>query len=78
MEVIEVMARFDSKGNATPLHFACKSGVYYVESTGRRWKAEDGDHILVMAPGGRVFELLFVPQEGRWYLKQVRQSRQAV
>jgi hypothetical protein len=68
METIEVLARFDSAGRITPLEFHWQGRVYQVDSTGRRWEDARGKHILVMIPGGRVFELLFEPPEGRWYL----------
>jgi hypothetical protein len=80
METIEVTASFDTQGQITPLRFNWKGRGYLVESTGRRWTTADGQHILVMAtdgrtPGGRMFELLFVSAEGRWYLEQVGPER---
>jgi hypothetical protein len=75
MEAIEVTAHFDEHGKATPLRFTWKGSVYQVESTGRRWTAEDGQHILVMALGGRIFELLFACAEGRWYVGRVETGR---
>ena len=75
MEPIEVTARFDEHGKATPLRFTWKGSVYQVESTGRRWADSNGQHILVMVPGGRIFELSFVNAEGRWYLGRVEPDR---
>lgn len=75
MEAIEVTAHFDENGKATPLRFTWKGGVYLVESTGRRWTTEKGQHMLVMVPGGRVFELLFVCMESRWYIGRVEPAR---
>ena len=72
MEPIEVTARFDVDGTVTPLRFSWKGQDYPVEGAGRRWLDEDGLHILVMAAGERVFELLSVPQEGRWFIKTTR------
>lgn len=78
MEPIEVTAHFDENGKATPLHFTWKGRQYQVESTGRRWQAEDGQHILVMAAGGRLCELLFASEEGRWYLGRLESNRMVV
>lgn len=69
MEAVEVTVRYDKEGKVTPLRFTWQGREYMVEGTGRRWQAQDGLHLLVMAAGERVFELLFVPVEGRWYIK---------
>jgi hypothetical protein len=75
MEAIEVTARFDSAGKITPVEFRWQGRVFPVDSTGRRWEDERGKHILVMIPGGRVYELIFEPQEGRWYLLRTGADR---
>ena len=77
MEPIEVTARFGPQGQITPLRFNWKGHSYLVESTGRRWNGTDGMHILVMAISGDMFELLFAPGEGRWYLGQAGLNRTA-
>jgi hypothetical protein len=77
MEPIEVTVRFDPQGQITPLRFTWKHHSYLVESTGRHWTGEDGQHILVMTGSGGMFELLFKPGEGRWYLGQAGLSRTA-
>ncbi len=77
MEPIEITARFDPQGQITPLRFTWKERSYLVESTGRRWTGVDGQHILVMAISGELFELLFAPAEGRWYLEQAGLTRMA-
>jgi hypothetical protein len=77
MEPIEVTARFDLQGQITPLRFTWKGRSYLVESTGRRWNGADGQHILMMANSGEMFELLFAPGEGRWYLAQAGLARTA-
>lgn len=71
LDLIEVIARFDLDGKVTPLRFTWKGQDYVVEGAGRRWQAEDGLHILVMAAGERVFELIFDPRVGRWLIKPV-------
>jgi hypothetical protein len=75
MDTIEVTAHFDSQGNASPISFTWQDVAYPVDSTGRRWRDETGQHILAMVPGGRVFELVFNSSDGCWYLKQVGSSR---
>ena len=72
MEPIEVTAKFDENGTITPLHFAWKGSQYHVESTGRRWADESGQHILVMVSSGRIFELTFQGGENRWYIGPVQ------
>ena len=71
MELIEVVARFDLQGKITPLRFTWQGQKYAVAATGRRWQDEAGLHILVMAPGEHVYELVYVAGEARWYLKQI-------
>jgi nicotinamide-nucleotide amidase len=78
MDAIEVTVRFDALGKATPLQFSWRGLEYKVDSTGRRWEDEQGQHILVMIPGGRVFEMLFSPAEQRWYLKRTGERRMFV
>jgi hypothetical protein len=68
MEPIEVTARFDPTGKITPLSFEREGVRYPIDSTGRRWNDGEGLHILVMAPGGKVYELVFVAAVGRWFL----------
>jgi hypothetical protein len=68
MEAIDVTARFDSQGNISPLSFTWQGQTYPVGSTGRRWEDAEGKHVLVMVPGEKVFELVFIPSVGRWYL----------
>jgi hypothetical protein len=75
MEPIEVSARFDSRGKAFPLMFTWQEQTYQVDSLGRRWDDEQGQHILVMIPGGRVFELLYAPLEGHWYMARAAPGR---
>ncbi len=78
MEAIEVTARFDEQGTISPLHFTWKGGIYRVESIGRRWLDESGQHVLVMASDGHFYELIFQSGEGRWYLGQAGAKRTLV
>jgi hypothetical protein len=75
MDAIEVTVRFDLHGDASPISFTWQGTAYPVDSVGRRWHDDTGQHILVMVPGGRVFELIFNSTEGRWYLRQTGSSR---
>jgi hypothetical protein len=75
MEPIEVTARFDELGTITPLHFTWKGGVYRVESTGRRWLDDVGQHILVMVSNERIYELTFKSGERCWYIGQAGPDR---
>lgn len=71
MEAVEVLVHFDAQGRATPTRFAWRGVDYVVDSTGRRWEDQDGQHMLVMIPGGQTFELLFSPSEMLWYLSSI-------
>lgn len=77
MEPIEVTARFDREGKVTPLRFTWLGSEYLVESTGRRWEVSDALHILVMVPDGRMFELIFTPSSGSWFLGSTQSDRLA-
>ena len=70
MEPIEVTARFDEHGTITPLHFTWKGSLQRVESTGRRWTDETGQHFLVMVMNGRIYEIIYKSREGHWFIRQ--------
>ena len=78
MEPIVVTARFDEQGTITPLHFTWKGGRYRVESTGRCWLDDHGQHILVMVASGQIYELTYKIGEGRWYIEQAGPNRTAI
>jgi hypothetical protein len=78
MEPLEVTARFDEAGKITPLKFTWKGSKYTVESTGRHWRDETGYHVLIMAMGERVFELLLDGEQMIWFIKPVGASRPAI
>lgn len=71
---IEVMARFDARGNVLPMQFTWQGSSYAVESIGRRWVNGDGEHILTLTPSGKTFELVYVRAEERWYLARSTSS----
>jgi hypothetical protein len=68
MESIEVTAVFDGRGGVTPLSIS-RVGRKTPVDCGRSWQDEQGLHVLVMAPGEQVLELLFVAAELRWYVR---------
>lgn len=77
MDRVEVNARFDANGHVRPISLQVDGQNIPVESTGRRWQADDGLHILTMLPGGRVVELVFRAQEMKWYLRSLGPNRRA-
>ena len=75
MEPIEVTAHFDEFGKITPLHFTWKGSLFRVESTGRYWLDEAGQHMLVMLSSGKIYELLFNGAQGSWYIARSGSDR---
>ena len=67
-EVIDVTARWNIQGEITPLSFTWQGRDYQVVSIGRRWRDETGQHILCMAPGDQIFELVFQAAHARWLI----------
>jgi hypothetical protein len=78
MEPIEITAHFDEEGSLTPLHFTWKGSRFRVESTGRRWVDETGQHMLVMVSSGQIYELIFIGAQGRWYIVPTRPDKTVV
>ncbi len=78
MEPIEVTANFNGQGVITPLHFTWKGSRFRVESTGRRWQDDHGQHMLVMVASGQIYELTFKTHEARWYIGRVGPDRAAI
>ncbi len=78
MEPIEITAHFNEEGTITPLHFTWKGGHYRVESTGRHWSDETGQHMLVMVTNGQIYELIFKGSESRWYINPVRPGKTVI
>lgn len=69
MDTIEVLARFDDHGQVHPQRFTWRGHTYPVHAVGRQWRDAAGQHVLVMAGGEKVYELIFVAAELRWYLQ---------
>jgi hypothetical protein len=63
-----VEARFDAQGQLTVLSFTWHGAKLPVTSTGREWVTEAGRHFLLMTTGERVFELVYAPARGVWYV----------
>jgi hypothetical protein len=68
MEPVEVTARFDLQGEITPMNLVKDQKTIPVTGVGRRWSDSQGVHILVMVPGGQIFELLFAYAQNRWFM----------
>ena len=69
MEVIEVFTGHSSVEKVLPKSFIWCDKQYMVESIGRRWQDEKGEHLLVMVGlNQRVFELLFDSKSEQWWL----------
>lgn len=69
MQPVEVTARFDKRGRVVPKSFTLEGKEQRVDGVGRRWLADDGEHILVMIqPGDRVLELVYQKETGAWFL----------
>ncbi len=66
LEPVEVAARWESAIGFVPAKMVWHKKTYVFESTGRHWEDAEGWHILCMAAGGQVYELVFRLQPARW------------
>lgn len=66
MDLIEVRSRIDRQGEIVPVDCVFRGKKYQVMGIGRRWQAEDGEHLMVMFPRDRAVELLH-STDGSWY-----------
>jgi len=69
LQKIEIFSHLDASGQPQPERFILKGVAYQVEDTGRRWDDKTGQHMLVMANGNQVYELIYKPDSQAWYLK---------
>ncbi len=77
VEPSEVEARFGLAGEMTLLTFTWHGSRHAVASQGRQWRAADGWHFVVMAPGERIFELRYAPDAGgTWLVMKVPGGRE--
>jgi hypothetical protein len=52
-----------------PLDCILEGKKYQVVGIGRRWQAEDGEHIMAMFPRDRAVELLHCPDNTWFFVK---------
>jgi PncC family amidohydrolase len=71
---VDVRARTNAQGQTLPVSVTLDGIGYMVESTGRRWQDAEGEHILVMIKGGKIFELV-CSTPGRWSAREVGKAR---
>lgn len=69
LEPVTVTARWNANGRFDPSQFVWRGKTIAVESTGRAWEDADGLHVLCMAMGGQVFELVFQLSPARWAVR---------
>lgn len=69
LEPTEVAARWDPSGKFLPRQFSWQGERVMVESTGRNWEDENGWHVLCMAAGGQVYELIFRLNPAGWWVR---------
>ena len=65
---INVVGHRDSGDLLRVLSVERQGVTQWVESTGRRWVEESGEHILVMLYGGEVLHLVYKDEADCWYL----------
>ena len=68
MELIDVTGKLDPQGKLLSIRFTWKGTSFLVDSIGRQWEDDRGQHILVMIPGGRTFELVYASRDQLWFL----------
>lgn len=78
MQSIEVTARFDNRGEPTPLSFIWKGVFYQIDGIGRCWQDDTGMHMLTMISDGRIFELIYVKAGGKWYMGGLSKGRKYI
>lgn len=67
MDEIEVVAHRDTEGFLRIVSIEHDGATQRVESTGRRWVDETGEHVLVMLQGGEVLHLVYKDEADRWF-----------
>lgn len=75
---VEVTVRFDLDGRMQPIKFTWLGSQIPVASTGRRWKDDAGQHILVMDHQAIAYELIFSSGEMRWFLRNPGRIRKNI
>jgi hypothetical protein len=77
-EATSVDAQFDVDGGITPRRFAWHGSMVSVEGVGRGWKEGDERCFMVMAVGGRPFELRLDERTLCWRVARAPAPRLAV
>jgi PncC family amidohydrolase len=72
---VDVRTRSNAQGQALPVSLALDEITYRVESIGRRWQDAEGEHILVMIIGGKVFELVHASPGGAWTARETGKTK---
>lgn len=65
---VEVWVDIDQDGNMIPTDFSLGGVKYRIDSIGRQWVRGKRRHFLVMVPIDKVYELIYEPQGGRWFI----------
>jgi hypothetical protein len=73
-ETIQVQARWRHTGVFEPTQFFWKGVMHRIASTGRHWEDADGYHVLCMAGGGEVYELIFQLNPAGWRIRPISSS----
>jgi hypothetical protein len=77
-EETSVDARFDVSGEITPRRFTWRGSMVPVEGVGRRWKEGHERCFMVMAVGGKPFELRLDERTLCWRVARALVPRLAV
>lgn len=77
LEPVQVTAVWQPKRGFLPGEFIWRGQTYAVEDTGRAWEDDTGLHILCMAVGGNVFELIFCLHPAGWQMHTPTPARMA-
>lgn len=67
-EPLAVEAVVDARGGVQPKAFVWEGKRHTVRDVGRRWMADDWEHLLVLTADGRTWELAHSAAQGAWRL----------
>jgi hypothetical protein len=68
IQQIEVITRTGQAGETFPVSFSWQGNTYTVQDIGRRWTDLQGEHILVLTPQKRTYELIYSINRVGWFL----------
>jgi PncC family amidohydrolase len=72
---VDVQVRSIAQGQVVPVSLGLDGISYRVESIGRRWQDAEGEHILVMIKGGKVFELVHASPGTVWTARETGKTK---